>query len=66
MIFDLSSTAKEWVDIFAKYNSGTYNNQVRGVLIRIRRLSKNRQETSLVFVFLHVDEFSTYYATYYA
>jgi len=23
----LSTTGKEWVEIFAKYNSGTYNNQ---------------------------------------
>lgn len=46
----LSSTGKEWVDIFAKYNSGTYNNQFQVLDLKLIDTDNKKIEDGALYI----------------
>uniref|UniRef100_A0A0N5AL28 Phospholipase B-like n=1 Tax=Syphacia muris TaxID=451379 RepID=A0A0N5AL28_9BILA len=56
----LASSAKEWVEIFAKYNSGTYNNQWSVVDYKLFTPGKELPDADVAWVLEQVPGYTVY------
>jgi hypothetical protein len=45
----MAATGEEWVDVFGRFNSGTYNNQVGGWVVRSVHSEISRFQTSGIY-----------------